>query len=273
MAKIIVFTDLDGTLLDLHTYSYQAALPALDCLREKGIPVVLCSSKTRAEQVVYRREMGIAAPFIVENGSAIFIPGDYFHGEYEFDREDNGYRIIELGTSYQQVRGVLEKVRKESGISFRGWGDMTAEEVAELTGLDITAAQLAKEREYSETLVLNGALAGVETLAAEMKKAGLNLITGTRYHTVVGDTDKGKAVNILTGLYRREWGNAVSIGLGDSGNDGPMLRQVDYPVLVQRPRGSWKEMDLPRLQRIRGIGPEGWAAAIKEIVPGLLAKT
>ena len=29
MKKLIVFTDLDGTLLDLHTYSFEKALPGL----------------------------------------------------------------------------------------------------------------------------------------------------------------------------------------------------------------------------------------------------
>ncbi len=45
----LVATDLDGTLLDRETYDFAPARPALDALRERGVPLVLVSSKTRAE--------------------------------------------------------------------------------------------------------------------------------------------------------------------------------------------------------------------------------
>ncbi len=47
MKKLIIFTDLDGTLLDLHTYSFEKSLPGLGLLRQKNVPLVFCSSKTR----------------------------------------------------------------------------------------------------------------------------------------------------------------------------------------------------------------------------------
>ena len=45
----LVFTDLDGTLLDHRIYSFEDALPALDFCRKTHVPVILISSKTRAE--------------------------------------------------------------------------------------------------------------------------------------------------------------------------------------------------------------------------------
>ncbi|MCG7852909.1 MAG: HAD hydrolase family protein, partial [Methanosarcinaceae archaeon] len=47
--KYVVFTDLDGTLIDHDTYSYKAARPALAALKKQGIPLIFCTSKTRAE--------------------------------------------------------------------------------------------------------------------------------------------------------------------------------------------------------------------------------
>ena len=46
--ELIIFTDLDGTLLDFR-YSYKEAVPALNLIRKKNIPLIICSSKTRAE--------------------------------------------------------------------------------------------------------------------------------------------------------------------------------------------------------------------------------
>ena len=38
MMKTLVFTDMDGTLLDHHTYSFEAAKPALKSVRRKRHP-------------------------------------------------------------------------------------------------------------------------------------------------------------------------------------------------------------------------------------------
>ncbi|MFC1961601.1 mannosyl-3-phosphoglycerate phosphatase [Chloroflexota bacterium] len=274
MSAVFVFTDLDGTLLNLGDYSYQAALPAVRYLRQQGVPIIFCSSKTGAEQRFYRRELGINAPFIVENGGGIFIPQRYFKQDFPFQRTKNGYRIIELGTAYREIRRVLERIRRETGISFRGWGDMTEAEVAAETGLDPGAARRAKEREYSETLVLNEADEDISRLADEVAKTGLSLIPGSRYHTVTGNSDKGSAVRILAKLFRKERGRVVTIGIGDSRNDAPMLREVAVPLLMQRPGVSWMEMDdVPHLKRVVGVGPEGWSRAMMGTVPELLAKT
>lgn len=49
-APLIILPDLDGTLLDpRHAYSFQEALPALKAINHRHIPLILCSSKTRAE--------------------------------------------------------------------------------------------------------------------------------------------------------------------------------------------------------------------------------
>jgi len=45
-----------------------------------------------------------------------------------------------------------------------------------------------------------------------------------------------------------------------------MLSAVDIPVLVQKPGRIWEEIDIPHLRRVEGIGPEGWARAVVEII-------
>jgi mannosyl-3-phosphoglycerate phosphatase len=74
--KRIIFTDLDGTLLHPKSYSFQEAMPALDLIRAQGIPLVLCSSKTRAELEIYRARLDNGDPFIIENGGALYVPRD-----------------------------------------------------------------------------------------------------------------------------------------------------------------------------------------------------
>jgi len=261
--KRIVFTDLDGTLLDSVTYSYEKSLVGIKRLKQNGIPIIFCSAKTRAEQEVYRRKMEVVHPFIVENGGAIFIPQGYFPFSFNYDKSINELLVIELGIPYKEIRKLLDKIRKQGNFHFRGFGDMSAEEVARETGLDIESAKLAKQRGYDETVKFDVTHEVNETLE-KIKQAGLNCAHGGRFYDVMGENDKGKAVTIISSLYRQTWGEIETMGLGDSLNDLPMLSVVDIPILVQRKDGSWENINLPNLRKVQGIGPEGWSRAIEE---------
>ncbi len=264
--KQIIFTDLDGTLLDSETYSYEKSLAAINRLKENGIPVIFCSAKTRAEQEIYRRELGLFHPFIVENGSAIFIPRAYFPFAFDYHKAVNDLLAIELAIPYSRVRKLLAKIGRENNFRFRGLGDMSAAEVVEITGLTLEFAKLAKQREYDEPVKFDPS--GEKDLSkflAKLGEAGLNWAYGGRLYHIMGGGDKGKAVEILSGLYRKMWGRLKSIGLGNSLNDLPMLSQVDIPILVQKRDYSWEDINLPRLRKVQGVGPEGWSGAIVEI--------
>jgi len=266
MLNVVVITDLDGTLLDRTSYSYTAAMPALGLLREKKIPLVFCSAKTRAEQELYRNKLGICAPFIVENGGAIFIPRGYFPFDFNYHKTAGRYLVIELGMPYQEGRRILEQIRSELGIDFRGFGDMSPEGVARETGLDLEAARRAKRREYDETLKLDGTPREIERVLSAIQEAGLNYAYGGSYYDIMGANDKGRAAIILIELFRRKLGELQTIGLGDSVNDLPLLAIVDIPVLVQKPGVRWEEVDLPVLRRAEGIGPVGWRKAVEELI-------
>jgi len=266
--KQIVFTDLDGTLLDPITYSYEKSLTGINWLKESGIPIVFCSAKTRAEQEIYRRKLGISHPFVVENGGAIFVPQGYFPFPFDYHKTVEELLLIELGSPYKKIRQLLNKVREKGNFHFTGFGDMSAEEVAGATGLDIESAKLAKQREYNETVKFDVTGEEVNRTLEKIKEAGLTWTHGGRFYGVMKSNDKGKAVEIVTDLYRKMWGEIKTIGLGDSLNDLPMLSAVDIPILVQKRDYSWENVNLPRLRKIQGIGPEGWARAIERIFGG-----
>src|SRR4030043_2006608 len=111
--KLIIFTDLDGTLLDRKTYSFEPAEPALNLIRTMGIPLVLSSSKTRAEIELYRRKLENEHPFISENGGGIFIPCTYFSFPFHYDKELEKYVVLELGTLYPRIIEALESIKEE----------------------------------------------------------------------------------------------------------------------------------------------------------------
>lgn len=261
----LVFTDLDGTLLHPVSYSYAAALDSVRILQEIRIPLIFCSAKTMGEQQVYRQELGIEDPFIVENGSAIFIPKDYFRLPFYFSRTIDDYFVIELGISYEEVREKLKTLSGGCEAKITCFGDLDTEEIAKVTGLNLRMAELAKQRAYSETMIIEGNRKQIKSALDIIAESGLSYTFGGKFYEVYQGGDKGKAVKILIELFKLNFGNIATIGIGDSPNDIEMLAAVDLPILVQTEGNRWNRLKVKNLKRVRGVGPEGWAQAASEL--------
>jgi len=264
--KIIIFTDLDGTLLDASTYSFKKALPALGSIRSNNIPLILCSSKTRPEIEHYRKQLKNSDPFISENGGGVFIPSDYFPFQPGVpgikSSPEEKYFVITLGARYSELRKTITALREE-GLSIRGFGDMDTEEISRVTALSMEEATLSQKRDFDEPFLFDG---DRELLLKRITDLGFRYTQG-RFDHILGNSDKGKAVGILSELYRRKYGDIFTIALGDSLNDLPMLQTADCPVLLRKPDGSYDpRIELPNLVKAKGIGPEGWNSEILRIL-------
>jgi mannosyl-3-phosphoglycerate phosphatase len=266
--KLIIFTDLDGTLLTPKTYSFEPAQPTLDLIKQKGIPLVLSSSKTRAEIELYRKKLENRHPFISENGGAVFIPVGYFSFRHPYDREGEGYFVLELGIYHPKIVEVLESIKKETGIQIKGFSELTEQEICSFSGLSLGEATLAKRREYDEPFLLNGGEKEVEIVKRKIKEKGMNYTWGGKFHHILGKNDKGRAVEILKELYEDQFFSISTIGIGDSLNDIPMLVVVDHPILLEGKSGFSVER-LPPIQNltlVEGTGPQAWNEAVLRIV-------
>ncbi len=265
----IVFTDLDGTLLDYTTYSFAPAGEALDLLRGRGIPLCIVTSKTRAEIEEYRRLLDNRDPFVVENGGAIFIPDGYFPFPFHFHRRSGGYVVIELGERHERLFGELQKAIRDSWSGIRPFSTMPDEEIVRLTGVKPYQVPLMREREYDEPFLFEGK--GLERLIKRLEAKGLRVLKGGRFYHLTGRSDKGVAVQQLIQLFKRLYPSVKSLGIGDSENDLAMLRVVDVAVLVKRYDGSYATTGLDGRRRLiltDGKGPEGWREAVMKVVGG-----
>jgi mannosyl-3-phosphoglycerate synthase len=260
------------------TYSYTAALDAVRNLQAQEIPIVFCSAKTKQEQQIYREELDIEAPFIVENGGAIYIQKDYFHLPFSYDKASEDFLVIEFGMPYSELRHKLsmaldaacrqiEDNPKLGSISINSFGDMSKEDIAKETGLSLKMVSFAKQREYSETLKIDGGQRAVETVCQEIGKAGLLCIHGGKFYGVTGGNDKGKAVKVLLEIFKLNYGDITSYGIGNSTDDLSLLANVDHPMLVQGADKHWQRLNVRNLKRVNGVSTEGWSKAI-EIVLG-----
>lgn len=271
--QFIVITDLDGTLLDRESYSYAASLPAVQRLRSLQVPLVLCSSKTCSEIAVVWKELGLRDPFISENGGAIYFLPDYFRFPVAGTIRKGELIALELGTDVTVLRRELARAARETGVQVRCFETMSTDEVARLTGLSQEQAALAVRREYDEPVLVESGNA--DALIAALRARAFTVTHGDRFLHLARGHDKGKAVRLLLHLYRRRGSAVVSVGLGNSVNDLPMLREVDHPVVVKNSDGCYDSeilRALPQIDQTEGIGPEGWSEAIQRIVIDLAGK-
>lgn len=258
--RLLVFTDLDGTLLDHDTYRWQAAEPALERLRRANVPVVLNSSKTAAEIRDIRVALNNHHPFIVENGAAVIIPANCFGPRAE--------QVVNFGASREQVLSVLSELRSE-GYRFRGFADMSVDELGRVTGLPVTSAELAKDRQGTEPLLWEGSDEELATFTEKLAAEKLRLVRGGRFFHVMGDFDKADGVRFLLSKYREHYGreSLVTVALGDSPNDQRMLESVNIPVIIRGAQSDQVQLTSDRhAMRSLKPGPEGWNECVLNIL-------
>ncbi|MBS1875985.1 MAG: HAD-IIB family hydrolase [Acidobacteria bacterium] len=261
----IIFTDLDGTLLDRDTYSWEAARGALERTREKGVPVVLVSSKTRAEIEVWRERLDNRHPFIAENGGAAFIPVGYFGTPARGASRRGPYDVMEWGAPYEELVRRLREAARASGCAVRGFNDMTAAEVAALCDLPMEQALLAKQREYDEAFETLDA-GRADALEEAVRQQGCRLTRGGRFWHILGSNDKALAVDALAGLYASGGGPIRTIGLGDGLNDAEFLKRMQAPVLIPSPSITELRRLVPGGETASQPGPAGWNEAVLRLI-------
>lgn len=260
----VLFTDIDGTLVAHDTYDPGPSTEAIARLQGAGIPVVMCSAKTRAEQEALRTRLNLDDPYIVENGAGVIFPVD-FPGSRAGEGEQE---LVAFGLTYREVREGLDRAAAAADVAVKGFGDLSVEEVSDLTGLSLAGAARARTREFTETFVMEDPTPERERrLGERLEKLGLGVLRGARYWTALGKHDKAQAVRYVIRRYQ-EFGDVTSYGVGDFTNDLGMLEAVDVPMLVQQTDGSWADLDLPGLLRLEGVGPQGWPRAAEVALEG-----
>ncbi|MCC0012403.1 MAG: HAD-IIB family hydrolase [Rhodobiaceae bacterium] len=253
--RLVIFTDLDGTLLDHATYSHEAAAPALATLHKLNVPLILASSKTAAEIAPLHRELLLNGwPAIVENGAGVFDPA-------VSGKADN--------SEYLRIRQALAALPEELSRDFRGFGVMTDKEVAEITGLSVDKARLARMRCHSEPGLWTGSDSGPERFLEALEAAGISARRGGRFLTLSLGRTKAQAMSDIVLSLKPD----KTVALGDAPNDREMLEAADIGVIVRNDHG----IALPKLEgeaagRIRRTqlsGPQGWNEAVMQIVQEL----
>jgi mannosyl-3-phosphoglycerate phosphatase len=259
----LILTDLDGTLIDHHTYSSDAARPALAAAQAAAVPVVPCSSKTLAEMRGLAASLGlIPAPLIVENGGAIWFPGTWPRLPAQATPLPEGGSVLALGPRVEWLRPRLDELAASLGLHVRGFSGMDDAEVAGRTGLSLAAAAQARQRQYSEPFVCDSEAPDLTILDDAARRLGARVTRGGRFFHLTGHADKGAAVRVVLGTCPA---GTRTLGLGDAPNDLSLLAAVDDAVIVPQSSGGLHPdlvRALPAALHAPAPGPVGWNAMV-----------
>jgi len=240
---LMVVSDLDGTLLDHDDYSFEEVLPVLDRMEAAGIPLVVNTSKTKAEWLAMRGDFGNLDPYIVENGSALY----------------DGEKVEIFGVPRADILEVLKPLRGK--FKFTGYAEVGVDEVMKWTGLGRQAAERSADRQFSEPLVWQDTPEAEEEFCRLVAERGLMTLRGGRFLHVLGQTDKGRPLEYL----RTE--KAAIVALGDRPNDLAMLEAADIGVVIAAPGDFVLEAE--GVLRSTKTGPRGWAEMMTQILDQL----
>lgn len=267
--QYLVFTDMDGTLLDHHTYSHAAALKTLDTLRQARIPVIPTTSKTFEEMEVLRNQIDLAGPFIVENGAAIHIPHGFMRQKPANTQWIANYWVRQFCSKKHYWLTLINRIKPDFEGEFTHFTEMSIEQICDATGLSEEEARRAADRRYGEPVMWLGSESRKQDFIHAMIGVGAKPLQGGRFIHISGDCDKGAALQWMVREFARQYPelDCQSIALGDGQNDVAMLEVADYAVRIRSPNHP-----VPELQKTQQVftsthfGPEGWSEMLDNLI-------
>lgn len=263
----IIFTDLDGTLLDFDSYSFEPAREVLAGIREQNIPLIPVTSKTAEETKQILRALDISHPFVVENGGGIYFP-DTYPGDFPRTHPDNGYYAVHFAGHGMLAPDVLNEISNIIGIRLQGLSTLTIEEIMSYTGLSVEEAARARQRRFSEPFIIPHSRSVLNKIIHLSQSYNYKIVVGGRFaHLIPIGSGKGNAVKYLLEFYSKLYPDLrlTSIGLGDSYNDFDFLSITDISIIIRNKGRTLRSIEKNWIKSKKN-GVEGWAEEVSKII-------
>jgi mannosyl-3-phosphoglycerate phosphatase family protein len=272
----LIFTALEGALVDPRTDSFGGAEEALSELERRKIAFVLLTTRTREEIEPIRRKMGHNHPFVTENGGGIFFPDGYLSLRIPGAVRTARYLSIAQGRPYAEVCEALDEIAEECAVGVAGFHHMSLREIADNTGLRPRNAELARAREFDEPFYFTSAdEKAIARFVEAARERGFDTRRGTTFWHFSSKCDAARAVRTLVQLFREATHIKLRlVGIGGGQEDLPWLRAVDHAILLPNSHEAAQSSDDPRENTGRAKtvvmgeapGAPGWNKAILHII-------
>lgn len=219
--RLVIFTDLDGTLLDPVTYGCPAgSVRIIAELQKKGHFIIPVTSKTASEMKDICARTGMKNGFSAENGSFT----ELYAGNTE--------KVIGLGGMEGSVKKKFNVLKGMFNDRIISADEMTEDELKAFTGLKDVRDML--ERRFSVIFTLKKGLSVKDVKAAALKEE-CQIVKGDRFHHLISvSAGKGNAVNVIRDEIESAYSgeHIVTLAFGNSENDISMLQAVEHPFVI-----------------------------------------
>ena len=254
--KVLIFTDLDGSLLDRDTFKFDKISKYIKDLISKGIFIIPNSSKTKVEIEKFNNDLDEDLPFVVENGAAIYnlnLINSSFPEKISLSREIN--EILEIFN---------KKVSSNQKSKCKFIKDLTSERQSQIFGQSKEKVKLAMNREYSIPLLFDGSKGEKVDLIKSVNNAGLSLHEGGRLINLCDKISKSQAMKHVVKIFKKiSKEELITIGVGDNFNDLDMLKNSDIPCLVFNDKFTMEKININNCLVSKKPAPEGWEEVVK----------
>ena len=254
--KILIFTDLDGSLLHRDTFKFDEIKDYLKQLISKGIFIIPNTSKTEKEILEFNNELGSSLPYISENGSAINgldLLNSNLPKELILSREKDSlikiFRELVPVNLQNKCKWLSEMDKKKQSLIF---------------GLEDDKLKMALDRKYTIPFLFEGNKSERNELSKIIKNKGLALQEGGRVINLTDKVNKAKALQVFVRFFKKNNKNVKTIAVGDNYNDLDMLKTSEFPCLVFNDKFTLDEIPIKNLITTNKPSPEGWADVIKK---------
>ncbi len=272
----LIFTALEGALIDPRTDSFVGAEEALSELERRKIAYVLLTSRTREEIEPIRRKLGHNHPFVTENGGGIFFPDGYFSLKIPGVVRTARYLSIAQGRPYAEVCEALDDIAEECAVGVAGFHHMSLREIADNTGMRPRNAELARAREFDEPFYFTSTdEKAIARFVETARERGFDARRGQTFWHLSSRCDPARAVRTLAQLFRDATHIKLSlVGIGGGELDVPWLRAVNHAILLPAALESAKSGETPLEGPARPTaitmgeapGAAGWKQEILNII-------
>ena len=255
MLKILIFTDLDGSLLDRDTFKFDEIKHYLKKLLSKGIFIIPNTSKTEKEILEFNNELGSNLPYISENGAAI-----------------NGLDLLNsnlpkelvLSRDKNNLINIFKKSVPEDLQNKCNWlSEMDKKKQSLIFGLKDEKLKMALDRKYTIPFIFEGNKNEKNKIFKIVKNNGLVLQEGGRVINLTDKVNKAKALQVFVRFFKKNNKKVKTIAVGDNYNDLDMLKTSDFPCLVFNDKFTLDKIPINNLITTNKPSPQGWADVIK----------
>jgi len=272
--QLVVVTDIEDSLVQADARSLPDERAALEFLASHGVPLIINSSRTRAEIERLHERLQLVTPFISEHGSALCLPPGCLPEIPDSAIRTVSGHVIEFGRPYHEVAEAVRITSRELNMDIVGFADLTIDDAAHELGVTDVEAQLAKLREYTELIRIVGETDSKRSRVFNaLRRRGLRCWPTGRHHLVTATRNRADSLLMLKALWRNAWGEPRIIGVGNREDDVNWLRYADVAVIVQNERDGVHPRimsKLPNAQVTPRSGRQGWSDAVFSSVGTLL---